>query len=38
MITFLIAKKVHWAIAIPVGALVDLVAALIITDFIRSLM
>lgn len=38
MISFLIAKKVHWSIAIPVGLVVDIVLAIIITDFIRSLM
>jgi hypothetical protein len=38
MISFLIAKKVHWSIAIPVGIVVDIVLAVIITDFIRSLM
>jgi hypothetical protein len=38
MISLMLSKNIHWAIAIPVGLVSDILIAIVITDFIRSLM
>lgn len=38
MISLMIDKGFHWSIAIPVGLVADILIAIVITDFIRSLM